>query len=278
MIVDHCSLSWATDENLSISGPRFDGDTPLQWRRHTSHDITYSHNLVFEGLGHSVHEKGEHSKGTLVHDNASQVLLYANVYASNRERNALFKGGARGAMVNNLIHNPGRLAVHYNLWPQEWGDKPWQTGRLSLVGNVLRHGPDTVPGTPLFTLGGHGDVELHAADNLATDVNGQPAPLTGRYTAGPARILDAKVPNLPPRLRTLPASQLEPALTLAAGMRPWERDPHDFKLLSDVAEARGKIVDSETDSTGFPRFKPTRRAFDAAQWLLHDMRDRKSVV
>ena len=26
-------------------------------------------------------------------------------------------------------------------------------------------------------------VDLHLADNLATDVNGQPAPLTGRYTA-----------------------------------------------------------------------------------------------
>ena len=64
-------------------------------------------------------------RGVSVHDNATEVLRHANVYISNRERNALFKGGARGAMVNNLVFNPGRLAVHDNLWPQEWGDKPW---------------------------------------------------------------------------------------------------------------------------------------------------------
>ena len=107
VIVDHCSFSWGTDENLSASGPRFAGTSPDDWRRSTSRRITYTHNLIYEGLSNSVHEKGEHSKGSLIHDNTSQVLLYGNAYVSNRERNALFKGGARGAMVNNLIFNPG---------------------------------------------------------------------------------------------------------------------------------------------------------------------------
>ena len=32
LIVDHCSLTWAVDENLSASGPRFTGSTPEEWR------------------------------------------------------------------------------------------------------------------------------------------------------------------------------------------------------------------------------------------------------
>jgi lysophospholipase L1-like esterase len=272
VIVDHCSFSWATDENLSVGGPRFDGgEEPAAWRRATSHLITYSHNLIYEGLGDSVHEKGEHSKGTLVHDNATGILLLGNVYAANRERNALFKGGVMAAMVNNLIVNPGARAVHYNLVAHEWAGHAHQAGQLALVGNVLRHGSDTPAGTPLFALGGQGDVALHLHDNLAFDMNGGAVEMTGRYTAGSARVLPAAMPYLPPRLRVLPASQLEDQLPLAAGARPWDRDAIDFKLLSDVAEGRAKIIDSENQSSGYPRYAPTLRPFDAAAWNLADM-------
>ncbi|MDN3921298.1 pectate lyase family protein [Roseateles violae] len=273
IIIDHCSFSWATDENLSISGPRFDGGPrPEDWRRNTSHQITYSHNLIYEGLANSVHEKGEHSKGTLVHDNASGVLLYANVYASNMERNALFKGGVQAAMVNNLIYNPGAKAVHYNLIAHEWEGHPYQTGKLTLVGNVYRQGPDTRRNTPLFALGGQGDVELFLQDNLAVDDAGQPVAQTGVYTSGRARIVQAAAPDLPADVRVHPAAGLEDELLLAAGARPWARDPVDFKLLSDVAESRGKIIDSELENAmGYPRYKPTRRAFDEADWHLADM-------
>ena len=66
VIVDHCTLTWATDENLSASGPRFSGDTPAQWRAGTSQRITFSNNLIAEGLAHATHKKGEHSKGSLL--------------------------------------------------------------------------------------------------------------------------------------------------------------------------------------------------------------------
>ncbi|MCF7973244.1 MAG: hypothetical protein K9N55_05485, partial [Phycisphaerae bacterium] len=46
IIVDHCSCTWATDENLSASGPRFDGDTVEDWRENTSHRVTFSHCII----------------------------------------------------------------------------------------------------------------------------------------------------------------------------------------------------------------------------------------
>jgi pectate lyase len=49
VIVDHCTFMWATDENLSASGPRFTGAKPDDWRRGTSHRTTFSHNIIAAG-------------------------------------------------------------------------------------------------------------------------------------------------------------------------------------------------------------------------------------
>jgi len=274
VIVDHCSFSWATDENLSASGPRFNGATVEDWRQATSRRITFSHNIVAEGLRDSTHKKGEHSKGSLVHDNANRVLFFGNLYNANHERNPLIKGGAQVAVVNNLIHDFGAKAIHYNLIAHEWGVHAPQPGTVTLVGNVARGGADTLPGVPLFSLGGAGDVNLYLQDNLAVDANGQPLPQTGSYTVSGARIVKAAAPYLPPDLKPLPAARLETAIYMSAGMRPWARDPVDFKIISDVAEGRGHIVDSEAQSSGYPAHAPTRRAFDPAAWNLADMSPR----
>ena len=272
IIVDHCSFSWATDENLSASGPRFMGKNPDEWRLNTSHQITFSHNLIYEGLSESVHVKGEHSKGSLIHDNATDIFIFGNIYASNVERNALFKGGVFAAMVNNLIYNPVARAVHYNLVAHEWLGYPYQTGQISLVGNVYRQGPNTRPQVPFFTLGGDGDVELYMADNIAQDRHGQPAPMIGRYTSGKARMIEVKSPRLPPLTSYLPPQQLEAELMLKVGARPWRRDPIDFKQLSDIAEDRGTIIHSETENThGMPSYKRTFQKFDPSLWNLQDM-------
>ncbi|HEX5006578.1 MAG TPA: pectate lyase, partial [Hyphomonadaceae bacterium] len=120
VIVDHCSLTWGTDENLSASGNRFTGPTVEDWRKGASHDITFSNNIIAESLAVATHAKGEHSKGSLIHDNATNILIVGNLYAHNMERNPLFKGGVHGAVVNNLIYNPGWKALHYNLMANEW--------------------------------------------------------------------------------------------------------------------------------------------------------------
>ncbi|HWM67352.1 MAG TPA: hypothetical protein VNO35_12265 [Steroidobacteraceae bacterium] len=186
VIVDHCSMSWSIDENLSSSGKRFIGANPDEWRQHTSHAITFSNNILAEGLANATHAKGEHSKGSLIHDNVTDILIIGNLYAHDAERNPLFKGGVHGQIVNNLIYDPGQGAVHYNLIAAEWGEHPFQVGKISLVGNVMRAGPSTPNDVALFELGGAGDVELYMKDNIAVDRIGRPLPMLGRYTTSPA--------------------------------------------------------------------------------------------
>jgi pectate lyase len=279
VIVDHCTFTWATDENLSASGPRFTGATPADWRQGTSHRITFSHNIIAEGLANSTHAKFEHSKGSLIHDNISDILIYGNLYAHNFERSPLFKGGVRGVIVNNFIYDPGARAVHYNLQPLEWGNQPFQNGRMTVVGNVLRAGPSTHTDLAFFMLGGGGDVDYFGRDNVAVDRLGNPLPMFGRYTTTAAKIVEHRAPlDWPEGLQALSAVEVETWVLANAGARPWDRDAHDVRILADVAEGRGKIIDSEAEVGGYPTVTPTHRAFDPSQWDLETMAPRSLDV
>ena len=138
IVVDHCSFSWAVDENLSASGPRYDGEAG------TSRNVTFSNNIIAEGLYDSSHAKGMHSMGTLVHDYSTNIAVIGNLYAHNNQRNPYFKAYTTGVVVNNVVYNPGAGAIRLD-WPaSEWEGRPApRNGRLSVVGNVVIHGPDT---------------------------------------------------------------------------------------------------------------------------------------
>ena len=275
IIVDHCSMTWAVDENLSASGPRFTGKTVEEWRKGTSHRITFSNNIIAEGLAHSTHSKFEHSKGSLIHDNASDILIIGNLYAHNYERNPLFKGGVHGMVINNLIYNPGPRAVHYNLIAEEWRSQPYQNGRLALIGNVLRGGPSTPPGLPLFMLGGSGDIEYFEADNIAVDWTGKDLPKVGRYSNSPAKIIPMAKPALPTGVTPIAASDVQDTVIRNAGARPWDRDSIDARIVADTIEGRGEIIDSEEQVGGYPQYKETRQRFEEKDWDLRYMTPRE---
>ena len=272
VIVDHCTFSWAIDENMSSSGPRFKGNTPDEWRANTSHDITFSYNLAAEGLADASHPKGEHSKGSLVHDNVTNILFYRNVWAHNVERNPLFKGGVRGSVINNLIYDPGKRAMHYNLMALEWGTQPYQNGQLSAVGNVMRGGPSTDAGLPFMMLGGDGDLEYYEKDNIAVDKFGNLLPMFGRYGETRAKLIKmAKPVSWPAGVAVMPARNLETHILAHAGARPWDRDGDDIRVLFFIAEGRGRIIDDEKEVSAYPAHKPTQAAFVEADWDLTTM-------
>ena len=176
-------------------------------------------------------------------------------------------------MVNNYIFNPGDRAVHYNLLANEWAGQPYQNGRLTLVGNALRHGPSTQAGTAFFTMLGQGDLELFMADNIAHDTQGRPVGLMGSNAQTTGKVIPVSQPTLPSNLPALrPASALAQELPPLVGARPWARDPLDAKLLADLAQGKGQLIHSEVDNAlGYPRHAPTRRAFQPEAWNLDDM-------
>lgn len=266
--VSNCSITWATDEGLSASGKRFEGPDVEGWRANTSHIIRFTRNIVAEGLSSSTHSKGEHSKGTLIHDNVTDALVADSLYAHNRERNVLFKGGAQGEMRGNVVYNAGKRFAHYNLHKTEWEGHDFVEGDVRVNRNVFLGGPSTDAKAAAFMLGGDGPLALDIRDNLAVKADGSPMEMTGRFgDATPRLTLQAHA--YVDRTAELRGRMGEVLAT--CGARPEMRDPIDARIVEDVRRGTGKIIDSENEVGGYPVRPETRAAFVEEEWDLGRM-------
>lgn len=260
VLVDHCSFTWAVDENLSASGERTEGTDS------TSHNITFSNNIIAECLSNSSHEKGPHSKGTLIHDFCRDIAIVGNLFAHNGMRNPYFKAHSTGVIVNNLIYNPGRVAIQLYYSKSEWKNARYEPEncRVSIVGNVLYAGKNTNEKIALVAAMG----DAFMKDNLAFDAEGMALPLT----YGNINILSEK-PVWPTDLMPLPADEVVGYITGHVGARPKERDVVDKRIIQDFLDKKGQILDSQDEVGGYPKHKATYRKLDVPEedidsWLM----------
>jgi hypothetical protein len=272
VIVDHCSFSWATDENLSVSGTRFDGPAGSGKAAGAPYNIVISNSIIAEALMNATHKKGGHSKGLLIHDNAENVLVLGNLFISNHDRNALFKGGARGAFVNNAIINPGVTALSYNFSQREWQGQPTKTGRLSVIGNVYCPGADTRKKLPFLRILGEGPVEIYAHDNAQITPAGKLEALGEGMIDASTLKHDLRSADIPTGITVRPSAQVWGQIFDTAGARPWRRDSIDVNILARARSGTSRIVDSEQQVGGYPAYAPAKRPFKASDWIVADMR------
>lgn len=269
VIIDHCSVTWATDENLSAGGPRFDGDDVDEWRKNTSHRVVFSNCIIAEGLSNSTHKKGEHSKGSLIHDNATEILVIGNLYAHNVRRNPFCKGGTQVAVLNNYIYNPGGAAIHYNLSASEWEGLDWVSGKLVAVGNTIEPGKDT---KRKFAAGRfqNGPVEVFWKDNII-NASRKVDDLSGQYT------LVDHAPFWPKGLEVMPAEEVKELVLQNAGAFPWQRDEIDQRIIDEARSGKGKIIDSEKEVGGYPEVQPVYTKFVEKEWNLETLTKRVDI-
>ena len=144
---------------------------------------------------------------------------------------------------------------------------------------MLRAGPSTPSPIAFLQIGGDGDLEYYARDNIAVDRVGAPLPMTGRYTTSPARIVPlASAPRWPPGVRASPAAEVQRAVLGDAGARPWDRDADDARIVANVAEGLGQVIDSEQQANGYPQVRPTRRPFVESESDLRTLLPRSAAT
>ena len=253
IVVDHCSVSWGVDENLSTSGPRLDGPEA------TSHNLTFSNNIIAEPLCYSVHSKdGNHGMGTLVHDNCTNVTIIGNYYAHNYERNPWYKGGCTGIVLNNLIYNPGKWAMRMGYVPKEWNnsDTAPVNPRVTIIGNYMKTGVDT-PETTAMVGTNYNNGDCYLEDNIAIHLDGSECHITD----GNITILDEK-PSWIEGLEVLPAEDVPMHVLANAGARPKDRDAIDMRLVNEFITGTGNQIDSQNEVGGYPEVEPVYRALE----------------
>lgn len=284
VIVDHCSLSWAVDEILTATGPRFEGSTPDEWRANTSRQITFSNNVIAEGLSVATHAEGEHSKGSLIHDNTTDIAIVKNLYVSNTARSPIFKAGSRGVILNNIVYNPGTVAMHFSSVNEEWAEalalpnitRPEESW-ITVVGNQLHWGPEnSVFGNPVpffVTIDefavvpefeGEVFLKLYLEDNLRFDHFGGLNPFIPELTnergeSVPQYLVDEK-PIWSASFAPIPSETLSAYIVENVGARPWESDPVDDRIFSTWKSLTGSVINFETDVGGFSILEPSERA------------------
>lgn len=252
-IFDHCSTSWSVDEGLSPSGPIY--DITVQWC------------LIGEPLNKSVHHKGAHAYGSLVHG-IGGITLHHNLWVDCDQRsprlgdNFFLPPWPTFDVRNNVMYNWGRLASGLT------GDD----FSTNYVGNYLRPGPASSDLPPIvLTKTAHvkyfvdGNVvegrPHHTKDTASmfavtsgqggTNRNAKPGD-----NRKPVTLVDRPFDVAPVQTTTAEIAYGD-VLSLAGAIAP-VRDEVDERLIRQVVTRTGRIIDSPDEVGGWPEYPSLR--------------------
>jgi len=227
VIIDHCSASWSVDEALSVTGETTDNVT-VQWC------------IISESLHDSCHPKGPHGMGSLLRPHAAHLSFHHNLYAHNNSRNP--RPGTYGGATMTLDFRNNTI--------YDWGATAGYSGgkgefvHMNYIANYLLSGPSTRTPTCAFASGST-DTLMYQVDNRIDKqdtgwdmIQGKFTQATGPFDIGPFRTDEVAMAHR----------------TVLADVGAWlpARDAVDMRVLDDVRERGGKVIDSQSDVGGWP--------------------------
>ncbi|MBI1342278.1 MAG: pectate lyase [Terrimonas sp.] len=260
IIIDHCTMSWSTDEAFTV----YAGDsTTLQW------------NLIAEPLNYSYHfEEGDtgyehHGYGGIW--GGEHMSAHHNLFAHCNNRTPRFNGirNKRPEFVdfrNNVIYN--------------WGENnsyAGEGGSYNMLNNYYKPGPSTkknardrflnpykkgeeIPFGKFFIAGNclEGFPEISAHNELGVEMH------QGNAADREIALVDKEFPADPVTTQSAEAAY---RLVLAHAGASLHRDTLDQRIVRDVQEGTGKLIDVQG---GFPHgteYELTRNAWPLLQYL-----------
>ena len=273
LIVDHCSMSWSTDETVSIY---VNENTTLQWC------------VIAESLRNSAHQKGAHGYGGIA--GGKFASFHHNMYAHHDSRNPRLGeyAGSKFALTdltdfrNNVIYNWG----HNNVYGGEGMN-------VNMVNNYYKPGPASMnkkrivaidknekPETEVYNIWGkyyiNGNVSEGnpdvTADNWNLGVFNQMKPSYSLTDADKNSIKINQPHDIQNNIKTHSAKEAYEKI-LQIGGASLVRDAVDLRVLKEVKNgtftyngslgSKNGIIDSQNDVGGFPDLKPGKALLDS---------------
>lgn len=242
IIIDHCSISWATDECASFY---YNKNFTLQWC------------IISESLNESVHSKGAHGYGGIW--GGSDATFHHNLIASHTSRLPRFSGSA------SVPNPPDELVDFSNNVIYNWENNNiygGERGRYNITNNYYKAGPATSknkrdrilnpyqPYGKFFVQGNflEGNERI-SADNTAGIVTGHPDSVLAATPFNPIPIIQQSAQDAYERVLKNAGASLT-------------RDAVDTRIVRDVrmgtasfGKNKDGIIDSQKDVGGWPELK-----------------------
>ena len=249
VILDHCSATWSTDECLSVT--RDCDNVTIQWC------------LIAEGLT-------SHSMGSIIGSYRGKITYHRNLYANNRSRNPRISAHN---YEEGRQDDPGPLVDfrHNVIFNWAWAagyaggsdPKMRELTRLNYVGNYLKPGPDTRPGSRsrVYRVNVGATTRMYFAENVVEGfVNESRNGSMIHNDGGRLQMLDQRI--LTPRVSPGdPRKTFHEVLAHVGATLP-VRDATDRRVIEGVRSGKGRILSSQEDVGGWKQLRAGRAPLD----------------
>lgn len=255
VVLDHLSCSWSVDECVSCYG---------------NENFTLQYCFITESLRNAGHVKGAHGYGGIW--GGKNATFHHNLLAHHDSRNPRFDHD----YLNNQFHGPidylNNVVYNWGGNSTYGGESANGTRKINMVANYYKYGPSTSPKSRLLNAttyctnctssGNVNPGSFYLADNFmfgnqdVTTDNWKGVVLDNK---GKATIAECKSETKHQVLYELKPQSAEEAFetVLAKAGCSRSRDAVDERIVQEVKQGKGKLIDKPSDVGGWPAYTGT---------------------
>ena len=290
VVVDHCSVSFATDETLSArpsgEGASYDA---------VSDNVSVQWCMISESIAYSPTIGERHGMGSLIRGaQGAKITYHHNMYSSHSSRNPMMgnymtedadKGNFSAEFINNVVYNWSGGAASKCADADENGEK-LHVSTFNYINNYYKAGPEST-GNTLFSEGGLGN-HMYISGNMMNDVlvsdqktlvgftNDVLAHSDNPYYVKSGLVMDQEAYFLAERFANSEMENIDSAETVGKTVPEYvgnslSRDCFDTAVVDDFYKGEGRLINQTFEAAGWYKEKPETNTGAAYKKWIQDM-------